>query len=83
MKTRGTLLSAKTKRLNATNSGYPGPYWFFFHSFDCNEPIHVHVRRERRTCKFWPEPIQLGANHGFTARELTSFGDLSEFTAIP
>ena len=19
----------------------PGPYWFFFYSFDCNEPIHI------------------------------------------
>src|SRR5919106_2253552 len=48
----------------------PGPYWFFFYSFDCNEPIHVHVRRERRTCKFWLEPIQLAANDGFTASVL-------------
>ena len=48
----------------------PGPYWFFFYSFDCNEAIHVHVRREGRTCKFWLQPIQLAANHGFTAREL-------------
>ncbi|TMB62385.1 MAG: DUF4160 domain-containing protein [Deltaproteobacteria bacterium] len=50
----------------------PGPYRFFFYSFDCNEPIHVHVRREHRTCKFWLEPIQLAANHGFTARELNA-----------
>jgi hypothetical protein len=21
----------------------PGPYRFFFYSFDCNEPEHVHV----------------------------------------
>ena len=47
-----------------------GPYWFFFYSFDCNEPIHVHVRREKRNCKFWLQPIQLAANYGFTAREL-------------
>ena len=46
-----------------------GPYWFFFYSFDCNEPIHVHVRREKRNCKFWLQPIQLAANYGFTARE--------------
>ena len=25
----------------------PGPYRFFFYSFDCHEPPHVHVRRER------------------------------------
>ena len=49
-----------------------GPYWFFFYSFDCDEPIHVHVRREKRTCKFWLQPIHLAASHGFTARELNS-----------
>jgi hypothetical protein len=48
----------------------PGPYRFFFYSFDCNEPMHVHARRERKTCKFWLDPIELAANHGFTAREL-------------
>ena len=20
-------------------SGIPGPYWFYFYSFDCNEPV--------------------------------------------
>jgi len=48
----------------------PGPYRFYFYSFDCNEPPHVHVRRERMTCKFWLDPIELANNHGFTAREL-------------
>lgn len=47
----------------------PGPYRFFY-SFDCNEPPHVHVRRERMVCKFWLEPVALGTNHGFSAREL-------------
>jgi len=28
-----------------------GPYRFFFYSFDCNEPKHVHMRGERKTCK--------------------------------
>lgn len=48
----------------------PGPYRFFFTSFDCNEPPHVHVEREERTCKFWLEPLGLARNHGFRAREL-------------
>jgi len=48
----------------------PGPYRFYFYSFDCNEPPHVHVRRERMTCKFWLDPIELANNHVFTAREL-------------
>ena len=48
----------------------PGPYRLFFYSFDCNEPIHIHARRENRVCKFWVVPVELAANHGFTSREL-------------
>jgi hypothetical protein len=50
--------------------GVPGPYRVFFTSFDCAEPPHVHVEQEARTCKFWPEPLSLARNHGFSAREL-------------
>ena len=50
--------------------GIPGPYWFFFYSFDCSEPMHVHVRRDRSHCKFWLDPVSLAWNHGFSAREL-------------
>jgi Domain of unknown function (DUF4160) len=53
-----------------TISGIPGPHRFFFYSFDCNEPKHVHVRRDRNTCKFWLEPISLAYNNGYTAKEL-------------
>ena len=48
----------------------PGPYRFFFYSFDCNEPMHVHAQRERKTCKFWLQPVSLATNDGFPAREL-------------
>lgn len=48
----------------------PGPYKFFFYSFDCNEPIHVHARREKLLCKFWLEPISLASNDGFSPREI-------------
>ena len=48
----------------------PGPYRFFFYSFDCREPKHVHVRREWMVCKFWLAQVALAANHGFSAREL-------------
>lgn len=48
----------------------PGPYAFFFYSFDCNEPMHVHVRRDRSHCKFWLAPVALAWNHGFNPREL-------------
>jgi hypothetical protein len=50
--------------------GISGPYWFFFYSFDCNEPMHVHVRRDRQNTKFWLAPVQLAWNHGFSSREL-------------
>jgi hypothetical protein len=48
----------------------PGPYRFFFYSFDCNEPPHVHVRREKAVCKFWLTPIVLSFNEGFPPAEL-------------
>ena len=47
-----------------------GPYRFFFVSFDCAEPAHVHVQRERRVCKYWLDPVQLERNHGFAPVEL-------------
>jgi hypothetical protein len=50
--------------------GIAGPYWFFFYSFDCAEPKHVHVRRERHEAKFWLEPVTLAWNRGFAPREL-------------
>jgi len=53
-----------------TVRGIPGPYRFFFYSFDCDEPKHIHVLRERKTCKFWLEPLVLSANDGFSAVEL-------------
>jgi hypothetical protein len=48
----------------------PGPYRLFFYSFDCAEPMHVHVERDRDTCKFWLDPVALAANRGFTSKEL-------------
>jgi len=53
-----------------TVKAIPGPYRFFFYSFDCNEPMHVHVQRDRMTCKFWLEPIALSRNRRFSPREL-------------
>ena len=47
-----------------------GPYRFFFYSFDCNEPEHIHVQREKKVCKYWLRPLALAGNDGFTAREL-------------
>jgi hypothetical protein len=47
----------------------PGPYRFFFYSFDCAERIHVHVQRDHPVCKFWLEPLVLDSS-GFAANEL-------------
>lgn len=48
----------------------PGPYRFYFYSFDCAEPPHVHVQRENMVCKFWLQPLMLNHNQGFSAHEL-------------
>ncbi len=53
-----------------TVKNIPGPYRFFFYSFDCAEPAHVHVQRENRVCKFWLERLTLAGNSGFSPREL-------------
>lgn len=53
-----------------TVKGIPGPYRFYFYSFDCAEPMHVHVKREKMVCKFWLNPIALHHNDGFPASEL-------------
>lgn len=51
-------------------SRIPGPYHIFFVSFDCNEPAHVHVVRERRQAKFWLEPVEMAYSFGFSDSEL-------------
>jgi hypothetical protein len=53
-----------------TARNIPGPYRFYFYSFDCNEPRHIHVQRDRLTCKFWLEPVILRENNGYTAKKL-------------
>lgn len=54
-----------------TVKNVPGPYRFFFYSFDCNEPLHVHAQRDRDTCKFWLDSVALAGNHGFSPRQLS------------
>jgi len=51
-------------------SGIQGPYWFYFYSFDCGEPMHVHVRREKSEAKFWLDSVAMAWNRGFSPREL-------------
>ncbi len=48
-----------------------GPYRFYFYSYDCNEPRHMHVDRENMSAKFWLDPVvSLTENHGFSRKEL-------------
>jgi len=56
----------------------PGPYRIFFYSFDCNEPMHVHVQREKMVCKFWLEPVEIARNEGFQEREVNRIRQMIE-----
>ena len=53
-----------------TIKNIPGLYRFFFYSFDCNEPGHVHVQRENKVRQYWLKPLVMGRNDGFSGREL-------------
>jgi hypothetical protein len=47
-----------------------GPYRFYFHSHEPNEPPHIHVDRDPCSAKYWLLPVQLARNVGFAAHEL-------------
>ena len=48
-----------------------GPYRFYFYSYDCGEPRHMHVDRENKSAKFWLDPVvSLVENHGYSRKEL-------------
>lgn len=48
-----------------------GSYRFYFYSYDCGEPRHMHVDREKMSAKFWLDPaVTLAANYGFNRKEL-------------
>lgn len=53
-----------------------GPYRFFFFSSDRGEPPHVHVARDRKTAKFWLQPVRLEYNLGFASNELNRISAL-------
>lgn len=55
-----------------------GPYRFFFYSGDQPEPLHVHVRRDRKTAKFWLDPIRLEYSNGFSRHEVNEIRALVE-----
>ena len=47
-----------------------GPYKFIFFSSDREEPVHIHVTRDRQIAKFWLEPVSLVKSNGFRKHEL-------------
>jgi hypothetical protein len=48
-----------------------GPYRFYFYSYDCGEPRHMHVDRETMSAKFWLDPdVSLATNYGYRRKEL-------------
>lgn len=59
-----------------------GPYRLFFYSFDCREPPHVHVQRDKALCKFWLSPVRLTSNRGFSAVELTTIKKLIQVNQV-
>ena len=48
-----------------------GPYRFYFYSYDCGEPRHMHVDQENMSAKNWLDPVvSLAENHGYNRKEL-------------
>lgn len=50
-----------------------GSIIFFFTSYDCYEPIHIHVVDGRKECKYWLREeglVVLADNSGFSKIEL-------------
>jgi hypothetical protein len=54
-----------------------GPYRLYFYSYDCDEPRHMHVDRDRLSAKFWLDPtVTLAMNHGYSRHELREIESL-------
>ena len=48
-----------------------GPYRFYFYSYDCREPRHMHVDREKLSAKLWLDPdVRIAENLGYSRQEL-------------
>lgn len=48
-----------------------GPYRFYFYSYDCREPRHMHVDREKLSVKLWLDPdVRIAENLGYSRQEL-------------
>jgi len=50
-----------------------GSIIFFFTSYDCYEPTHIHIVDGRKECKYWlkeNDTVLLSDNNGFSKSEL-------------
>ncbi|MCZ2127876.1 MAG: DUF4160 domain-containing protein [Anaerolineales bacterium] len=45
-------------------------YRFYFYSYDCIEPRHMHIDRGEMSAKFWLDPVMLAENYGYSRKEL-------------
>ncbi len=45
-------------------------YEFSFIMFDLSEPMHLHVRKERKQAKYWIDPMTLAWMRGYRPHEL-------------
>lgn len=55
-----------------------GPYRFYFYSYDCAEPRHMHVDRDQMSAKLWLDPdIRVEENRGYNRKELREIERLS------
>lgn len=47
-----------------------GAYRLCFYANENDDPVHIHVQRERMLAKFWLRPVTLASSSGFSAHEL-------------
>jgi len=48
-----------------------GPSRFYFYSYDCTEPRHMHVDRDDQSANVWLDPdVTVAANRGYSRAEL-------------
>jgi hypothetical protein len=55
-----------------------GPFRFYFHSHEPNEPPHVHVDRDDATIKVWLNPVGVAKSRGFRAHEISGIVTMVE-----
>jgi hypothetical protein len=51
---------------------------FFFFSLDREEPIHIHIEKDRSYAKFWLDPVSLAKSRNFRSHELHQIRSLIE-----